>query len=64
MNKPQDMLRKEKELLEKDRKLREKDEPSPPMAQRKGLWRILAASAVLAVIALAIAWAVIGATAG
>ena len=57
MNKPSEMLRKEKEL-------RDKDEPSPPMARRKGLWRILAISVALAVVALAIAWAIIGGTAG
>ena len=57
MNKPQDMLRKDKEL-------REQDEPSPPMARRKGLWRILAVSVALAVIALAIVWAIVGGTAG
>lgn len=47
------------ELLEKDRELREKDEPSPPQAERVGLWRILAMSLALAVIALGIAWAII-----
>lgn len=57
MNKASDMLRKEKEL-------RDRDEPSPPNAKRKGLWRILGISVILAVIALAIAWAVIGASAG
>lgn len=57
MNKASEMLRKEKEL-------RDRDEPSPPNAKRKGLWRILGISVILAVIALAIAWAVIGASAG
>ena len=47
------------ELLKKDKELQEIDEPSPPNAERKGLWRILAMSFTLAVIGLGIAWAAI-----
>ena len=47
------------DLLKEDEQLRKKDEPSPPQAERVGLWRILAVSVVLAVLALAILWAII-----
>lgn len=46
-------MSKVSEFLEKDEALRKIDEPSPPNAERKGLWRILAASTIAAVVALA-----------
>ena len=51
-------MNKPSKLLQKDKELREKDEPSPPNATRKGVWRILAISTVLAIIVLAIVWIV------
>ena len=53
-------MNKPSELLQKDKELREKDEPSPPNATRKGLWRILALSTALAIVVLAIVWMAVG----
>jgi hypothetical protein len=44
------------ELIEKDNELQKMDEPSPPNAERTGLWRILAVSTILAIAALFIVW--------
>jgi len=41
------------EFLERDEAIQMIDEPSPPNTERKGLWRVLAASTVASVIALA-----------
>ena len=46
------------EFLRKDKKLQEMDEPSPPNAERRGLWRILAVSMIGAVIGLGLVAAV------
>lgn len=51
-------MNKPSKLLQKDKEMRRKDEPSPPNASRKGVWRILTISTVLAVIVLAIVWIV------
>lgn len=49
------------ELIRKDDEMIERDEPSPPNAERHGLWRLLVVGTALAVVALAIAaWAILG----
>lgn len=39
-------------FLKKDKEMQEMDEPSPPNAERAGLWRILAASTLAAIVTL------------
>lgn len=58
-----EVVKNPSKFLKREKELRDRDEPSPLNATRKGVWRILVISTILAVIALAIAWAVIGTTA-
>ena len=44
------------DLLEQDKKMQTMDEPSPPNAERRGLWRILAVSTVMAAACLGVVW--------
>jgi len=46
------------EFLRKDKKLEKLDEPSPPNAERRGLWRILAVSMIAAIVGLGLVAAV------